>query len=144
MRPIDETSAEYYITLEVADRPGVLHAVTGVFAAHDVSIRAAEQEGLGDEARLVFITHNAREADVQATLRDLRDLDVVQQRRQHAARHRQLAREVRQHPRRGAGSASPTCCSPAWPPTAACTSRVVADAAAAAAGAAPTPRPRPR
>jgi len=36
-----------------------------------------EQEGLGDEARLIFITHVAREADVQATLRDLRDLDVV-------------------------------------------------------------------
>ena len=34
-----------------------------------------EQEGLGDEARLIFITHVAREADVQATLRDLRELD---------------------------------------------------------------------
>ena len=36
-----------------------------------------EQEGLGDEARLIFITHVAREADVQSTLRDLRELDVV-------------------------------------------------------------------
>jgi homoserine dehydrogenase len=77
IRPIDETSAEYYLPLEVADRPGVLHAVTGVFAKHDVSIRTAEQEGRGDEAQLVFITHEAREADVQATLRDLRDLEVV-------------------------------------------------------------------
>ena len=75
--PIDETSAEYCVRLDVADRPGVLHAVTGVFADHGVSIRTAEQEGLGDDARLVFITHPAREADVQATLRDLRDLDVV-------------------------------------------------------------------
>ena len=74
--PIDETSAEYYLNLDVVDRPGVLHAVTGVFARHGVSIRAAEQEGLGDEARLVFITHEAQEADVQATLRELRDLDV--------------------------------------------------------------------
>jgi homoserine dehydrogenase len=77
IRPIDETSAEYYLPLEVVDRPGVLHAVTGVFAHHGVSIRAAEQEGLGDDARLVFITHDAREADVQATLRDLRELDAV-------------------------------------------------------------------
>ena len=77
MRPIDETSAEYYLPLEVVDRPGVLHAVTGVFAKHGVSIRSMEQEGLGDDARLVFITHEAREADVQATLRDLRDLEVV-------------------------------------------------------------------
>jgi homoserine dehydrogenase len=77
VKPIDETSAEYYVPLEVVDRPGVLHAVTGVFARHDVSIRAAEQEETGDAARLVFITHVAGEAAVQATLRDLRDLDVV-------------------------------------------------------------------
>ncbi|MFM7534956.1 MAG: homoserine dehydrogenase [Acidimicrobiales bacterium] len=75
--PIDDVLAEYELPLEVADRPGVLHAVTGVFARHGVSIRAAEQEGLGDDARLVFITHVAREADVRATLKDLRDLDVV-------------------------------------------------------------------
>jgi homoserine dehydrogenase len=36
-----------------------------------------EQEGLGYEADLVFITHRALERDVQATLRDLRELDVV-------------------------------------------------------------------
>lgn len=55
----------------------MLHQVTGVFARHDVSIRAAEQEGIGAEARLVFITHAAVESAVQATVRDLRDLDVV-------------------------------------------------------------------
>jgi homoserine dehydrogenase len=74
---IDETSAEYLIGLDVADQPGVLHAVTGAFADHGVSIRAAEQEGIGPDARLVFITHLAREADVQATVRRLRDLDAV-------------------------------------------------------------------
>ena len=77
IRPIDETSAEYLLGLDVADLPGVLHAVTGVFAAHGVSIRVAEQEGNGPDARLVFITHAARESDVQATVRELRDLDVV-------------------------------------------------------------------
>ena len=78
-RAIDETSAEYLLSLEVTDQPGVLHAVTGVFARHDVSIRAAEQEGIGDDARLVFITHDALEAAVQATVRELRELDVVKQ-----------------------------------------------------------------
>ena len=77
IRPIDDATCEYYLNLEVADRPGVLAAVAGVFGRHEVSIRTMEQEGLGDEARLIFITHVAREADVQATLRDLRDLDVV-------------------------------------------------------------------
>jgi homoserine dehydrogenase len=78
-RPIDLTSAEYLVSLEVSDRPGVLHSVTGVFARHGVSIRAAEQEGMGDDARLVFITHEAQEAGIQSTLRELRDLDVVKQ-----------------------------------------------------------------
>jgi homoserine dehydrogenase len=77
IRPIDEARSEYYLNLEVADRPGVLAAVAGVFGTHDVSIRTMEQEGLGDEARLIFITHTAREADMQSTLRDLRELDVV-------------------------------------------------------------------
>ena len=77
IRPIDDTSSEFALTLDVLDRPGVLHAVTGAFAAHQVSIRTAEQEGLGDDARLVFITHAARESDVQATLHDLRAMDVV-------------------------------------------------------------------
>jgi len=77
IRPIDETSAEYLLGLDVADQPGVLHSVTGVFAKYGVSIRVAEQEGNGPDARLVFITHTAREADVQATVRELRDLDVV-------------------------------------------------------------------
>lgn len=76
-RPIDETSAEYLLSLDVVDQPGVLHSVTGVFADNTVSIRAAEQEGIGADARLVFITHLAREADMQATVRQLRDLDVV-------------------------------------------------------------------
>jgi homoserine dehydrogenase len=77
IRPIDETRSEYYLNLEVVDRPGVLHAVSGVFAEHGVSIRSMEQEGLGDEARLVFITHEAVESAIQATLRDLGELDVV-------------------------------------------------------------------
>ena len=77
IRPIDETSAEYLLSMDVADRPGVLHAVTGVFARHGVSIRAAEQEGNAPDARLVFITHDAKESSVQATLRELRELDAV-------------------------------------------------------------------
>jgi homoserine dehydrogenase len=77
IRPIDEVRSEYYVHLDVSDRPGVLAAVAGVFAQHDVSIRSVEQEGLGEEARLIFITHEAPEAAVQATLQELRHLDVV-------------------------------------------------------------------
>ncbi len=77
IRPMEDLSSEYYLNIEVADRPGVLASVAGVFGENRVSIRSMEQEGLGDEARLVFITHTARERDVQATLRGLRQLDAV-------------------------------------------------------------------
>lgn len=87
IRPMDEVSSRYYLHLEVLDRPGVLHAVSGVFADHGVSIGSMEQElvagdgaeqGRGSgEARIIFITHEAPESAVQATLADLRQLDVV-------------------------------------------------------------------
>jgi homoserine dehydrogenase len=80
LRSIDELTSAYYLDLEVADRPGVLARVAGVLGAHGVSIRSMEQDELpdvGGGARLVFITHSARERDVQACLTELRSLDVV-------------------------------------------------------------------
>jgi len=78
IRPMSELRTQYYLTLDVTDRPGVLAAVAHVFGDHHVSIRSMEQVGLGLEARLVFITHTALEADVQATLASLSELDVVE------------------------------------------------------------------
>ena len=77
VRPIDELTSQYYLTIDVVDRPGVLEKVAGVTARHQVSILKLEQVGLGDEARLVLVTHAAAERDVQATIADLRQLDVV-------------------------------------------------------------------
>ena len=59
--PESELRAQYYLNLDVTDRPGVLAAVAKVFGDHGVSIRSMEQEGRG-EARLVFLTHSAPRA----------------------------------------------------------------------------------
>ena len=77
--PIDELHTAYYLAVEVIDRPGVLAAVAGVFGHHGVSIRSMEQEGLGAQARIIFITHVACERDMRATLEDLRHLQAVRQ-----------------------------------------------------------------
>ncbi|MFM7336868.1 MAG: homoserine dehydrogenase [Actinomycetota bacterium] len=77
LKPMSELNCEYMIGLEVADKPGVLHSVTGVFARNGVSIRAAEQDGIGADARLVFLTHEANEAAVQNCLREFKSLNVV-------------------------------------------------------------------
>jgi homoserine dehydrogenase len=73
-----ELRTQCYVSLEVADQPGVLAAVTKVFGDNDVSIRSMEQEGHAGEARLSFLTHLAREGNVRSTLAALSDLDPVE------------------------------------------------------------------
>ncbi len=75
--PESELWTPCYVSLDVADRPGVLGNVATVFGDNDVSIRSMEQEGHGDEARLVFVTHPAREGDLRSTLAALGGLDAV-------------------------------------------------------------------
>ena len=75
--PLSELQNTFYVTIDVADKPGVLAAVTAVFGDHGVSIRLMEQSGFGDEARLTFVTHHALESDMSATIEDLQTLDVV-------------------------------------------------------------------
>ncbi len=83
--PADQLTCEYYISLDVADRPGVLATVAGVFGDHAVSILSMEQEELepaaggAARAQLLFITHAAADRDVRATLDALAGLDVVEQ-----------------------------------------------------------------
>jgi homoserine dehydrogenase len=77
LRSFGDVVVQYYVLLDVADQPGVLAAVANAFGAHDVSIKSVWQEGSGDLAQLLLITHAARERDVQATLHDLRELPVV-------------------------------------------------------------------
>lgn len=77
IRPPDETRVRYYIVLSVADQPGVLSGVAGVFAKHGVSIASVRQEGFGDKATLALITHTASEGQHQATLAELAGLEVV-------------------------------------------------------------------
>ena len=77
IRPIDEVESQFYVLMEVADRPGVLAAIAGAFGEHAVSIKSMEQRGISTDARLVFITHRARESDLRATLDALRDVEAV-------------------------------------------------------------------
>jgi len=77
IRPMADVESPFYILVEAADRPGVLAAIATQFGRHGVSIKSMEQRGLGADARLVFITHRAREADLLATLDALRHVDVV-------------------------------------------------------------------
>jgi homoserine dehydrogenase len=82
--PMGVISTRYYVSMHVADKPGVLSSVAAEFAKREVSIAEVRQEGVVDEggqrvgARLVVLTHRAADAALVDTVAALADLDVVQ------------------------------------------------------------------
>ena len=76
-RPIAETPTRYHVSLDVADKPGVLATVAQEFARHGVSIATVRQDGHGDAATLVIVTHSAPDAALSATVAALREMPAV-------------------------------------------------------------------
>jgi homoserine dehydrogenase len=77
IRPMGDTHGQYYLNLHVEDRPGVLAEIAERFGHNGVSIERVWQEGAGEEATLVFITHRAQEGAFQKTVEELRELEIV-------------------------------------------------------------------
>jgi homoserine dehydrogenase len=81
--PMGFILTRYYVSMNVADRPGVLSAVAAEFAKREVSIAEVRQEGVEDEggrrvgARIVVVTHTATDAALSETVDALADLEVV-------------------------------------------------------------------
>jgi len=65
------------VQLDVADRPGVLAPVADAFAQNGVSIKDVRQEGRGEDANLVIMTHSAREAALAKTVSTLSAMEAV-------------------------------------------------------------------
>ncbi len=74
-----EAMTKWYLRLEVTDAPGVLAKIASMFGDHDVSIMSLWQEGRGDDATLLLVTHDALEADLREAAAGLAALDVVKQ-----------------------------------------------------------------
>ena len=75
--PIGDAITRYYVQLDVADRPGVLAPVADAFAQNGVSIKDVRQDGRGDDANLVIMTHSAREAALAKTVSTLAAMEAV-------------------------------------------------------------------
>ena len=75
--PMGAATTAYLVHLRVVDEPGVLATVAGTFAEHGASIRSLTQKGEGDQAELLILTHLGREADLAATVAQLRECDAV-------------------------------------------------------------------
>ncbi|MCJ7832315.1 MAG: homoserine dehydrogenase [Actinobacteria bacterium] len=77
IRPMSEMFGQYYLRLDVTDQPGVLAHVARVFGENGVSIKSVVQEGTGEGAQLILVSHAAQEGDLQQTVKQLRELPVV-------------------------------------------------------------------
>lgn len=77
IRPVDEIRSQFYLTMKVTDRPGVLAQVASIFGDHGVSIQTMEQWGAGHEAELCFILHETSTRAVRETLDAVQQLDAL-------------------------------------------------------------------
>lgn len=77
--PMANLKTKYYIRFTVADRSGVLAAMAGVFAKHNVSVRSVVQRGQSQASTvsLSYVTHTASEESVRAVLAEIAELDDV-------------------------------------------------------------------
>jgi homoserine dehydrogenase len=75
--PMGETETRYHVAIDVDDRAGVLAQVAHAFAEHDVSIKTVRQEGRGNDAQLVVVSHRALDSDLAATVDALRRMSEV-------------------------------------------------------------------
>ncbi|WP_016699865.1 homoserine dehydrogenase [Actinoalloteichus spitiensis] len=79
VRPMGQVATRYHISLDVADRTGVLAQVAAVFAENDVSIATVTQRGHRDEASLVIATHLASEDALRGTVEKIAALSAVRE-----------------------------------------------------------------
>ncbi|MCB9629349.1 MAG: homoserine dehydrogenase [Sandaracinaceae bacterium] len=85
LRDIGEHRGRFYLRLTVADRPGVLGAITSALGDNDVSIEQMFQDGGGQRSKrdetgpvsVVLLTHRATERNVRAALASIETHDAV-------------------------------------------------------------------
>ena len=79
--PIEDLETRYYVRFNVTDRPGVLAAMTTVFAKNNVSIHSVMQRGKVDHdnetVNIIYITHTAKESAIRASLDEIAAMENV-------------------------------------------------------------------
>ena len=75
--PDAEVVSRFYLRLHVADEPGVLAKVAGLFGEEGVSMRSMLQTGQEEAAELVLVLHPVKEAAFLRALERIAALSVV-------------------------------------------------------------------
>ncbi len=80
LKDMSEIEGEYYLRFWVLDKPGVLSHISGILGNHDISIESVIQRIKDDNGQgvpLVMMTHDAKEKNIQAALKEINDLEEV-------------------------------------------------------------------
>ncbi len=77
LRLIEDVESAFYLHMDVADRPSVLAAVTAVLGEQGVSIKSILQRGLGEDARLVMVTHPVLESSLRVAVERVGEFEFV-------------------------------------------------------------------
>jgi homoserine dehydrogenase len=77
---VNDVESAFYLHLEVADRPGVLAQVAQLLGLQGASVKSVVQHGLGENARLVMVTHPILESRFFAAVEMIGGLDFVRSR----------------------------------------------------------------
>ena len=72
-----DVQSSWFIRLSVKDEPGVLATIAGLFGENNVSIESVIQEGRGDNAELVLVTHEAEEDNLNSSIESISNLSSV-------------------------------------------------------------------
>lgn len=78
---MDDVVSSYYLRLRVEDRPGVLADLARILSDAHISINSMIQEPHGEtDADIIFLSHQAREGDVNRALDKIQSLPFVKSR----------------------------------------------------------------
>ena len=74
---LNDHVSRYYLRFSVVDRPGVLAAIASIFGKHSISIASVVQREAveGQSIPVIFVTHEAVEANLRAALAEIAVMD---------------------------------------------------------------------
>jgi homoserine dehydrogenase len=79
LKPTDEIESEYYLRMQVEDKPGVLANIASICAKNDISIETILQKSIDskDKAMLLCATHVCKEKQIKQAIKEIEALDAL-------------------------------------------------------------------
>jgi len=81
IKDIEDICSKYYLRLTVIDKPGILHAISGILSKFDISLESVNQrrKNEGKEVPIFLVTHVALEKNIRNAVEEIDKLDLVKE-----------------------------------------------------------------